>query len=44
MDRLDLYQQFQPSAFNRRHLNAQLRTRTGTGDYERCRSRCRWLP
>jgi hypothetical protein len=34
MDRLDLYQQFQPSAFHRRHLNAQLRTRTWTGDHE----------
>jgi hypothetical protein len=35
MDRLDLYQQLQPGAFNRRHLNAQLRTRTWTGDHER---------
>ena len=34
LDRLDLYQQLQPSAFNRRHLNAQLRTRTWTGDHE----------
>ena len=34
MDRLDLYQQLQPSAFNRRHLNAQLRTRTWTGEHE----------
>ena len=34
MDRLDLYRQLQPSAFNRRHLNAQLRTRTWTGDHE----------
>jgi hypothetical protein len=35
MDRLDLYQQLQPSAFTRRLLNAQLRTQTWTGDYER---------
>jgi hypothetical protein len=34
MDRLDLYHQLQPSAFNRRHLNAQLRIRTWTGDHE----------
>ena len=34
MDRLDLYQQLQPSAFHRRHLNAQLRTRTWTGEHE----------
>ena len=34
MDRLDLYQQFQPSAFQRRHVNAQLRTRTWTGEDE----------
>jgi len=32
MDRLDLYQQFQPSAFQRRHVNAQLRTRIWTGE------------
>ena len=34
IDRLDLYQQLQPSVFNRRHLNAQLRTQTWTGDHE----------
>jgi Plasmid pRiA4b ORF-3-like protein len=34
MARLDLYRQLQPSAFTRRHLNAQLRTRTWTGDHE----------
>ena len=34
MDRLELYQQFQPSAFQRRHVNAQLRTRTWTGEDE----------
>jgi len=34
MARLDLYQQFQPSAFQRRHVNAQLRTRTWTGEEE----------
>ncbi len=32
MDRLDLYQQSQPSAFQRRYVNAQLRTRTWTGE------------
>jgi len=34
LDRLDLYQQLQPSAFHRRSLNAQLRTRTWTGEHE----------
>jgi Plasmid pRiA4b ORF-3-like protein len=34
MDRLDLYNQLQPNAFHRRHLNAQLRTRTWTGEHE----------
>jgi Plasmid pRiA4b ORF-3-like protein len=34
MDRLDLYRQLQPSAFTRRHLNEQLRSRTWTGDHE----------
>lgn len=34
MERLDLYRQLQPSAFTRRHLNAQLRSRTWTGDHE----------
>jgi hypothetical protein len=32
MDRLERYQQVQPSAWNRRHINAQLRMRTWTGD------------
>jgi hypothetical protein len=35
MDRLNLYYQFQPSAFNRRHLNAQLHAWPWTGDHER---------
>ena len=30
-DRLETYQQFQPSAFKRRHINAQLREHTWTG-------------
>jgi hypothetical protein len=34
IDRIDLYQQFQPEAFKRRQVNAQLRTRTWTGDDE----------
>jgi len=34
LDRLDLYPQLQPSAFHRRYLNAQLRTRTWTGEHE----------
>jgi hypothetical protein len=34
MDRLELYQQFQPEAFKRRQVNAQLRTRTWAGDDE----------
>jgi hypothetical protein len=34
MDRLDRYRQLQPSAFTRRHLNEQLRSRTWTGDHE----------
>jgi len=37
MARLDLYRQLQPSAFNRRHLNVQLRTRTWIGDHEGCK-------
>jgi hypothetical protein len=32
MDRLDRYHQVQPSAWNRRHINAQLRKQTWTGE------------
>jgi Plasmid pRiA4b ORF-3-like protein len=32
IDRLDTYDQFQPSAFKRRHINAQLRERPWTGE------------
>jgi hypothetical protein len=34
MDRLELYQQFQPEAFKRRQVNAQLRTRAWAGENE----------
>jgi hypothetical protein len=34
MDRIDLYQQFQPDAFKRRQVNVQLRTRTWAGEGE----------
>jgi hypothetical protein len=32
MNRLETYDQFQPSAFTRRHINVQLRRQTWTGD------------
>jgi hypothetical protein len=32
MERLDTYDDFQPSAFKRHHINAQLRKQTWTGD------------
>jgi len=34
MDRLEVYEQFQPGAFRRRHINAELRTRTWKGTDE----------
>ena len=34
MDQLEIYQQLQPSAFQRRLINAQLRRQTWTGDQE----------
>jgi len=34
MDRLAMYQQLQPSAFQRRPINVQLRRQTGTGAQE----------
>jgi Plasmid pRiA4b ORF-3-like protein len=41
MDRLEIYQQLQPSAFQRRPLNAQLRRQPWTGVQESCNSKCR---
>ncbi len=41
MERLDSYDQFQPSAFQRRHINAQLRQQSWTGVKVSCNSKCR---